>query len=723
MIGLKKWVVLAVLISLLSGGIRTAFAEELQTGEIVTVASDGKRSLFFGDVLLKGMSARYDSFFEIGKGLRAGEGTYIDLYYTISPDLIAERSSLTVLVDDMPVASVALNPEGAPEKHLRIDISRLQLGQGFHKISVAALMRTSEIICEDPLNEKLWMTASGKSHVLLNLAQAYEEADFSWYPSPFFERGSANPLHAIIVVPDEPSSSAFSAAARLSQYFVAESPERRLVIPVYPESEVTEAMLSQKHVIWIGEYGIWKHAGARAEEAAATAHGESVLAQGAAVLLASPWNPERTHLLLTGTGEKLAKGAAALSDPVLIHQMQGKVLPIGEPPEVLPDASAGSVDTAAVQMTLKQLGFDRLTVQNTQQGTVQFQYTLPPDRVLGEYATLRLAYTHSDAILFDKSVMTVTVNGTPVKSVRLTQQTAQGGMLEAAIDPAVIGSSRNVTVAVTFQFADPATEQEMARDFYCDDNLIDDWGVIDGSSSIYLPLTERQSLDLGTLPFPFAGEDAWNATRMIAPRWNHAALQTAMTIAGYVGASGLDTANLKPVSALSPDWKADAQQAHMIYVGPADGLPAELNGFAGSFFRTDGKRIAALSEHVAILGTLLENYAVMQLTASPLAPGKGLLIAAAASDARLSDLTAAFADPQQAFQWTGRFAFVTPDRKVVNYPETREQEQVPVFQKPEAGGRWSQFSVGPEGFLAVAVVVVAVLLFVYWQMWKRSRRH
>jgi len=718
---LKKWVALALLIALLPGGAGIAFAEELADGHALAAADNGKRTLFYGDALLKGMSARHDAYIEIGKGLRAAEGSYIHLEYTISPDLITERSSLTVLVDDIPVQSVSLNPEGEPVKTLRIDLSRLELGQGFHKISLAALMRTSEFICEDPHNEKLWLTASGKSHVMLNLVQAFQEADFSWYPAPFYDKGSNAPLHAVIAVPDEPSSAAFAAAARLAQYFAAGAPERRLAIPVYPESELTETMLRQEHVIWVGEYGAWKHAGARAEAAAREAHGEGALAQGAATLLASPWNPGKTHLLLTGPGEKLESGAKMLSDDMLIGQMRGKWLPVIDPPDTLPDLSAGR-DEKTIFTTLKQMGIDRLAVQNVQQGTIQFSYTLPPDRVPGGLAVLKLAYSHSDVILFDKSVMTVSVNGTPVKSVRLAKQTAQGGMLEVPIGPAAIGSSRNVNVSVSFQFADPATGQEMERDFYCEDMLIDDWAVIDGSSSLHLELADRQAVDFAALPFPFAAEDAWNHTWVLAPRWTHATLQAALTIAGHVGAFGPDTANLKLAAAHAPDWRADAPHANLIYVGPLDGLPAELNGFAGSFFRAEGKRIAELSEHVAILGPLLENYAFIQLTESPLSPGRGLLIAAAASDARLGDLAAAYADPQQAFEWTGRFVFVTSDRKVVNYPGTRMAEPAPVIPGAPANGRWMQFSLGETGFLYAAAAIVAALALMYWNLRRRSRR-
>ena len=718
---LKKWAVLALLIALLPNGAGAAFAEELAYAHALAAEGNGKRTLFYVDALLKGMSARYDSYLEIGKGLRTAEGSYIHLEYTISPDLIPERSSLTVLVDDIPVQSVSLNPEGEAVKTLRIDLSRFELGQGFHKISLAALMRTSEFICEDPLNEKLWLTASSKSHVMLNLVQAFQEADFSWYPAPFYDKGSNAPLHAVIAVPDEPSSASFAAAARLAQYFAARAPERRLAIPVYPESELTEAMLQQKHVIWVGEYGAWKQAGARAEAAAREAHGEGALAQGAAALMPSPWNSGKTHLLLTGPGEKLVSGANMLSDEALIGQMRGKWLSVTEPPKALPDLSANR-DEKAVFTTLKQLGFDRLTVQNVQQGTVQFSYTLPPDRVPGGLAALRLKYSHSDVILFDKSVMTVSVNGTPVKSVRLARQTAQGGMLEVPIDPAVIGPSRNVTVSVSFQFADPATGRQMERDFYCEDMLIDDWAVIDGSSSLHLELAERQAVDFSTLPFPFAGEDAWNHTFVLSPRWTHATLQAALTIAGHVGAFGPDTASLKLATAHAPDWKADASQANLIYVGPLGGLPAELNGFAGSLFRAEGERIAELSEHVAILGPLLENYAFIQLTESPLSPGRGLLIAAAASDARLDDLTAAYADPQQAYEWTGRFVFVTPDRKVVNYPGTRVMEPAPEMPIAPENGRWMQFSLGEAGFLAVAAAIVAALALVYGNLRKRTRR-
>ena len=678
---------------------------------------DGYRSLFFNDVLLRGTSARYDSFFEIGKGLRSAKGSRLVLQYSISPYLLPERSSLTVYVDDRPVASRALDPSQTADHTWTVDLSDLRLESGFHKVTLAVAMRTDDRkVCEDPRSDKLWMIAGKESRAELSLVPAYEQPDLSWFPSPFLERGSRNLLRAIMVVPDDPDTFELAAAARLSQFFVAESPDKRLAIPVYTESEVTDELLGTWSVIWIGETGRWKKAGLRSSEAALQAAGETGAigaGTGAIRLIPSPWNENRSHLLLTGTGPDLAKGAEILTDYTMIEQLQGTVVPIAASPETIPAAPAAQEERTVISSTLNELGYGNLSVRNVQEGTVNFQYALPPGLTVGGPVQLALSFSHSDAIRFAESMMTVSVNGTPVKSVRLTSRTADGATAEVWIDPAIVGTGRNISVDVQFLLADPPSERAENYEEECEDDPVHGWAVIDGNSSMHIPLAKRSAVDLQYVPFPFVGDTFWENTLVLARRWGSEELQLAMTIIGLFGAANPKTDALKFALTGTSGWSGEARGANVIYVGAAGDLPAEFNGYSGSFFRAEGSRIAALSEAVKLAPPLTERLAFMQLTESPLAADKALLIAAVASGGRLPALSAALADPEQAFQWTGRFVAVRPDGTVINFPETAAAVPQQMREPVPVNNRWSQFSIGETGFLIAVLIMIALLALMY----------
>src|SRR5690606_12576536 len=117
--------------------------------------------------------------------------------------LESHTSTLTVLMDDVPIGSVKLDDQNAKKTYWRLDISHLNLGAGYHKLSFLAHMQNSNLACANPNNAANWVVLHADSSLFLNLVENMNALDLAWYPSPFFERTKANPLQTIFVVPDE----------------------------------------------------------------------------------------------------------------------------------------------------------------------------------------------------------------------------------------------------------------------------------------------------------------------------------------------------------------------------------------------------------------------------------------------------------------------------------------------------------------------------------------
>ncbi|MDF2722297.1 MAG: cellulose biosynthesis cyclic di-GMP-binding regulatory protein BcsB [Paenibacillus sp.] len=717
----KRLAAIALLFSLLLptiGGGAALAAEAVYdaTAAIDGTDAEGNRTvaLYYDDLVMRGNSAKLDSFLEIGKGQKMADGSYLELQLSYSPSIVPESSSVTVMIDDIPLGVIPLDSKEAKNKTARLDLSGLELGPGYHKVSLLASLRiASEQICEDPENERLWLVAQKTSRAVLKLSPIYDQADLSWYPSPFIERGGTNPLQAILIVPNALGQAEFAAAARLSQFIAEQTPSGQLLIPIYTESDVTDAMLNSRNAIWIGSADKWKTSGLKLSEAAAKTADRPLQSQGMIVEMKSPWNEARTHLLISGNDEQLNSAADLLTTESLYRQLQGHTLALSAPAssdekeEIVKPGEPYSV-------TLRQLGYERLKTESVLHGSSQFDYTIPTDLDWGDNARLRLNYSHSKSIVFQKSVMTVKVNGTPVESVGLTARTSSGGTLDVPVDPSILGTGRKMNVEVGFQFANPAAEQNGDQNYGCVDTFLGDWAVVDGDSELIFTPKQRETAYLQSLPFPFVKGKRWEQTSFVAPAMGSRELQLAMTLIGKMGASGPEASGLRMELTSAPGWEDRVRNRHIVYIGTASGIPPSLNGFQNSYVRFTGDTVISHSPLVRLLESLSRNVAVLQLTSSPLSAEHRLLLLVATAPDRLGIIGETLANPEESVKLTSRLAIIDNKGAVFAFPDTQD----PVVRHTAAStsnARWTNASISGLTFAAVLAAVGFIIAFaVIW---------
>lgn len=690
----------------------SALAE--QNGTVMSASSDGVREVFFDDRTFHGDSARQDSYFEIGRGLSAGSGSYLELYYAHSETLLPDASSLTVMVDDVPVDSVALNADNVKETHWRIDLSALNLGAGYHKLTFNAKLKSSELICEDLQNPSSWMVIYKKSKVSLHLSSVGETADFAIYPAPFIERGAANPLKAFIIVPNDMQQDEFATAARLSQFFSAQSSAGSLALPIYYEKDISEAQLKAHHTIWIGGPDRWQGPGRTAYGSTESAGGDS----GSIAVIPSPWNAAQAALLLDGSGDTLIHAAQILTEESLYRQLQGRRISVSA--ELAPTPATNVAAGKPFSVTLRELGYDNLSLQNAAQGSITFNYSLPNGWDIQDDATLHLKFTHSESIVFNKSVATVRLNGVPVASAKLTAITASDGLLEVPLDPSVIGTSRTLSIEIAFEFVNPAASDKLEREVGCAETTIGDWAKVDTASSISFTPVARSFAYLQSLPFPFVTDQSWNMTTFIVGHPDTSHLQLAMTLIGLIGAGGAETRDLRWISAQDANWSAQAEDRNIVYVGTTTEMPTEFRSFSGSYVKFSQETIDSQSDAVELLDPLRQNSAVMQLTDSPLGgTDRRLLLLTATSDERLSALRGILTNNENRSKLSGRLAAIDNKGDIYSFASTQDPAVPYSSETVTPKARWSDLQ-GSTPLFAVLLAVVLTLAFV--ALWMNRQR-
>lgn len=701
-------------------------ADQPSTAEAVEVTQASpstKRSaeLFYGEVTLRGSLVQQDAYFEIGNGVKLGAGSYIDLYYTYSRLLLKEWSSLTVLLDDMPLETVALDGAADSKQRLRIDLSKLALEPGYHKLTLKGSMKLTKYYCEDPHNEALWLQVLAESTASLNFVPRYAAYDLSHYPSPFIERGLETTMQAILVVPDNISQGSFSAAASLAQFVVQQSPDNRAAIPVYTESDAVAGKLpASSHSIWIGEPGQWGNAGTELLAAAAKVSASaSADAEHAITILTSPWNTGKTAMLVSGDAGQLAEAATILTSQQLYRQLQGSVLPLPQqftPPAEAPELAVDERYT----ISLQEMGYSDLKIENAIEGATQFQYAIPADRDIADGARLQLVYSHSDAIVHNQSMLTVTVNGTPVKSITLSESANAEEVLDVFIPPAVIDVNRTLNIDIKVQFASTGGSEAVGDEFRCQDNKLGNWAVISKHTTLSFIPTGRKTANLQSLPYPFANSDAWEPTTLVAPVLGTRELQLALGLIGQIGASLPDVSDLQLVQDLGGDWQQQAQTRHVIYIGTQASMPETFKSYEGSYVSFAEDKMSAQAPDVQLLDPLTRNYALLQLTRSPLNQERYLLLAAAATPERLQDLRTAIADGEQSGKLSGRLVALDAEGEMYNFPETEDIAAANPISQPMVNERWQDFSLSGIAFAVILLLALIAVFAGYWLLRKRG---
>ncbi len=183
-----------------------------------------------GDTTLLGISNAQWIKFSV-RSDRIVTGAVLHLHYTPSPSLIPLQSQLRVYLNDTLVAALPITKDelGQSTTHdLTLDPRLLT---DFNQLRVEFIGHYTDI-CEDPANSTLWLNLAADSSLVLREEALAQGNDLAWFPSPFFDRGSSQPLVLPMVLGKLPSLGEQQAAALLASYFGTLSAWRGASFPV-----------------------------------------------------------------------------------------------------------------------------------------------------------------------------------------------------------------------------------------------------------------------------------------------------------------------------------------------------------------------------------------------------------------------------------------------------------------------------------------------------------
>ncbi len=604
----------------------TAFADRLDPQPDVSL-----RSMKLSDFTVHGHLPSMDIWFTgYGDYRLAEDRSYLSLEYDHSELVRPSDSTLTVLLNDVPVGSVFLTPENTKRTVWRIPLPSDKLKRDLNHVQLKYLMRIRDDDCVNQENPGLWSTIFDTTSIHYQYQSppqflALPAPDLARLPEPFFRKAVADDDIAV-VIPDQPTSVEFSAAASVAARFGQWATGKPLKTSLYYAGQLGKQLRSGRDLVVIGRPGTNSVLDELMPQLPLKAkqndqgrdyvdESGSIVAPDSGIIqeIISPWD-ERCSILIVsgGNDEGLRRAVRTLSSRLGMKALQGPYAVVTRAEEELRRGEKPSDVGSQMGITLEQLGFDDLPAKGAGPKAITFTMDTPPiDSGAGAYFDMNLSYSPLlDPVL---SSVTVSLNGVQVRSLNLKPEGSQRTVQRITLPP---GSLKPGPNSVTILFALYLRGSE----WYCMP-LADEraWGVLHRDSAFVLPVgPDPPTLDLANFPYPFVKNGSPLGTYLVLPE-DPTMFQDSLNVAAALGRQSLgDSTEMEAglESQLTEEIRKKYELA--IYgVSPNSGILTELGPQLPLELGGDSQRSLQKPESVLLGVKDAANLGIIELIPSP----------------------------------------------------------------------------------------------------------
>ncbi len=272
--------------------------------------------LGYGDKVLSGSFEEADYYFDIPLGWRLTKAAYLDLRFSHSQLLNYGASSLNVLFNNQPIATIALSDETSLSGKLKVALPPAQARPGqSNRISIQTEMSPFDRCAQ----VDMWLLLSSESVLHLDhKEQDGRSLDLDVYPYPFDQRPGLTDV--LFVLPPEPGVEEWEEAVRLAAGLGSAASGPNFAPAVALGDTWSEAELSDYYLIAIGRPSrnpALRQINTQLPQSFQPGSDEIEqridevvfrlppgLSLGLVQLIASPWNEARAFLAVTGTTDE-----------------------------------------------------------------------------------------------------------------------------------------------------------------------------------------------------------------------------------------------------------------------------------------------------------------------------------------------------------------------------------------------------------------------------------
>lgn len=571
-----------VLIGLLIGAVDSASARSTVAGlsQPASILAQNGDSVAFSqlvtsDILLNGPFDANNVYFSLPANWRLTTGAQLNLSMAISfnqnapsgsTNFQGSAGSITITLNGVLIGVVQI--EAAGESTYQFPLSPEAFAAvGPDGRNTLRFFLESGWTCG--FNENMLVSIHTSSSMLLPHESTMPDTSLANFPSPIYHSDSIFRTSVLVVIPDSPTAAELRSAMIVGGGFGNIS-SSKLLMDLSTVSQLTPEQLKSNNLILIGKASNLP----KSEEISlpfpirdgAFSSSDGKPEDGIIQLVNSPWNEENVVLVVSGNNdEAVIKSAQAVTTGSLRPNIFSN-LAVVDAVSATPVPASPRLDQTLTEMGYAGTKFNSIGVHST-----GYKFYIPPGNTITKDAYFELQFGHSALLQYDRAGIVVSVNGKPIGSISLTEETARQAVntVRFSIPPvAVLTGYNSLDVKVSLIPVDKCANP----------NLDGVYANIWPDSNLHLPLVNSVTspsinYDLISYPAPFAYDSTLNSTAFVLPRDDIASWRDAFQVANYLG----DRSNgaVTTLSAFYADEVPDTERSkyNFIMVGRPSQLP------------------------------------------------------------------------------------------------------------------------------------------------------
>ncbi len=591
----------------------------------------------------------------------------LNLKFDHSAVLIPERSTLTVLVNDSPLATVRLDAATASGGQLSVPIPRSVL-QDYNRLQYHVVQHVGPE-CEDPFDPALWSRVLAKTSITWTYDVRPFATELLDFPYPYFDPTGYGPLEFTLVDPGGLSAGELDALSWLGPAFGRIATYRELEMAA-PASTLDGATT---HALVVGTPA------SNPLVAALLVGALPAAGEGLVRTMVHPFDPRFGILLVAGGDDAgLRKAAIAVASDdryELLSGVQSSIREVRDPihrPTVDPSPLAPAGET----FPLTRIGIDDHTVRGFYSAPIEVPLTFEGDtKVRVDAASFTLRYAYGAGLDTRLSSMEVRLNGVALRSQALDDPDGEAlTELKVRLPHDLLRPSNKLLV----QFHLFPADFDPCR--FTTDRAI--WGTVFANSEFsvvrdhftMLPELALLRHDLWPLNIAAAGQ---GVTFVLPEETDTASGTAAMLLAAQLGVvTPGNQVDIRMVPASATVLSANPERDAVLFVeSNPNPIWTALTRDGTITASGDSERLLQRTGLELLRASVGTRYATIEEAAHPNAPSRSILVVRGSDGAALIDAAAAMARPDVLFQLSGNLAVLTPSGGV-NTLAVAEQRQV-----------------------------------------------
>lgn len=611
----------------------------------------------------------------------------LTLDFSVTPLAEATLSTLTLTLNGTPFDSFLLSPGPAPQQ-LTVQLPARLLQRGFNALGIDGYIRMHpDFPCTDEVNPAGWMQLYDTSTLSISYAPDAPSGLISEFPYPFAPQLGRQTL---VAVSDKADNNELAAALKV----VALLSRSQAKAPIISYRDIPEE--AEQNIILIS---LAENAPPQADIPAP--------AQGTANLTRSQDAQGRQWLTVLGsTPQALQRAVDVLEDDNLIRQAGTTQLSIAQDQPLSPVKALANDGVH----TLAQLGYpDGITLTGPFRQSASIPISLPRSRRIGTGARITLNMRYAKNLDFRRSLLTLMVDGIPIGSHKLSDQSAQGDTLDLFI-PAVIDLPPAFTLEIIFDLE--------IEDLWCTRRPFDmPWAYIQPDSTLLLPTVAHANRSFTHYPAPFVTDGQLDSVLFVLP--DDASAADFAGMAGIITQMGQSITRPGGSITVLRASGFDPSQAdyNVILIGEPWRTPLiwQLNQDK-LYFKFDSSYAIAPNEKTALLAEQAASLATLQLLPSPYAPDRAVLVASATRSEYMPLAFEYLSRQQQLWRLSGDGILIGEDGQLWDYQFAPPQQPRPAFEALTA------FAPREGIWVLLGGGLLIILLFTLLMLWRRRQR-